>query len=70
MFHMILVLFVMTMEGEANQTIGEGRLIKMVELEDVKLMSPMNIRNIHLHVGQLSLKTNWKLSRTSIQQGL
>lgn len=31
MFHMMLTVFVMTMDGEANQTIGERRLIKTGE---------------------------------------
>lgn len=35
----------------------------MAEQEEMELISPTNASNMHLHVEQLSQKTDWKLAR-------
>lgn len=40
--------------------------IKMAEQEEMELISPTNASNMHLHVEQLSQKTDWKLAKRSL----
>lgn len=35
----------------------------MAKQEEMELISPTNASNMHLHVEQLSQKTDWKLAR-------
>ena len=37
---------------------------------DLKLISPINTSKIHLHVGEFSLKTTWKVAERLVQPRL